>query len=403
MSKISKRAENVPASPIRKLVPYALAAKERGIEVYHLNIGQPDIETPISAIDALKNIDLKILEYSLSEGSIMYRESLSQYYNKMGFEDISPRNFIVTNGGSEALSFAIAVLCDEGDEIIVSEPFYANYGGFSSFLGVKLISVTSSIDTGFALPDIEEFEKKITSKTKAIFICNPSNPTGHVYTEEELKKISEIALKYDISIISDEVYREYIYDDKKHISMLSFPELVENCIIVDSESKRYSLCGARIGHMLTRSQKILDNAVKFAQARLSPGIISEVLATAAHKDDEEYIKKVREEYMSRRDLLVSLLKEIPGVVCNNPSGAFYCMVNLPVDDTDDFAQWLLESYNLDGKTVMLAPGGGFYSDPSFGKKQVRIAYILKKESIKNAVKILKNALEEYNKIKKNSQ
>jgi len=396
MLKISDRAENFPASPIRKLVPYAIAAKEKGIKVYHLNIGQPDIESPVSAINALKNIDLKILEYSLSEGSLAYRESLSKYYHKLGFVDISPKNFIVTNGGSEAVSFAIAVLCDEGDEIIISEPFYANYGGFSKFLGVNLVSVRSR--TGFALPDIEEFEKKITPKTKAIFICNPSNPTGHVYTEDELKKIVKIALKHNISVISDEAYREYVYDDKRHISMLSFPELSENCIIVDSESKRYSLCGARIGNMLTRSQKILDNAIKFAQARLSPGIISEILATAAHTKDEEYLKKVKTEYENRRNILVSLLNKIDGVVCNNPAGAFYCMVILPVDDTDNFAKWLLESYNLNGETVMLAPGSGFYSDPSFGKKQVRIAYILEKESIKKSVEILKYALEEYKKI-----
>jgi len=399
MSRISNRAKNVPASPIRKLVPYAIAAKEKGIKVYHLNIGQPDIETPVSAINALKNIDLKILEYSLSEGSLMYREGLSKYYHKMGFGDISPKNFIVTNGGSEALSFAIAVLCDEGDEIVITEPFYANYSGFSNFLGVKLVSVTSYMETGFALPSMEEFEKKINSKTKAIFLCNPSNPTGHVYTQDELTSIAKIALKYNISIISDEAYREYIYDGKKHISMLSFPELSENCIVVDSESKRYSLCGARIGYMLTRSQKILDNAMKFAQARLSPGTISEILATAAHVDDEEYLKKVKEEYESRRNLLVKLLNEIPGIVCNNPTGAFYCMVSLPVDDTDDFARWLLESYNLNGETVMLAPGAGFYSDLSFGKKQVRIAYILKKESIKKSVEILRFALEEYKTIR----
>jgi len=397
MSKISNRAESVPASPIRKLVPYAIAAKKKGVKVYHLNIGQPDIETPISAINALKNIDLKLLEYSLSEGSLMYRESLSKYYHKLGFGDISPENFIVTNGGSEAVSFAIAVLCDEGDEIIISEPFYANYEGFSKFLGVNLIPVRSK-EIEFALPNIEEFEKKITPKTKAIFICNPSNPTGYVYTEDELRKIVEIALKHNISVISDEAYREYVYDDKKHISILSFSELSENSIVVDSESKRYSLCGARIGYMLTRSQKILDNAMKFAQARLSPGTISEILATAAHVDDEEYLKKVKEEYECRRNLLVKLLNEISGVVCNNPAGAFYCMVTLPVDDTDDFAQWLLESYNLKGETVMLAPGSGFYSNPSFGKKQVRIAYILEKESIKKSVEILKFALKEYKKM-----
>lgn len=395
MPKISNRAENMPASPIRKLVPFSIAAKQKGIKVYHLNIGQPDIETPQSALDALKDIHLKVLEYSLSEGNIEYREQLAKYYNKIGFADITPKNFIVTNGGSEALNFAISVLCDQDDEIIVPEPYYANYNGFSNALGVVVKSIPSSIDTGFALPPIEEFEKKITDKTKAILICNPGNPTGYLYTREELAKLAEIALKHDIVVISDEVYREYVYDGKSKVSMLAFPELADNCIVIDSESKRYSMCGVRIGFMVTRSQKILDAAMKFAQARLSPVLIGQIIAAAAHVDDDAYIRSVREEYTKRRNLLVDLLNSIPYVICPNPKGAFYCMVELPVKDTDDFAQWLLESYNFNGETIMVAPAGGFYSDPALGKKQVRMAYVLKEEDLRKSVEILRNALHVY--------
>ncbi|MDE5432246.1 pyridoxal phosphate-dependent aminotransferase [Elizabethkingia meningoseptica] len=396
MPKISHRAEIMPASPIRKLVPYSIAAKQKGIKVYHLNIGQPDIETPETALNALKDIHLKVLEYSLSEGNIEYREQLAKYYNRIGFEDLTPKNFIVTNGGSEALNFAISVLCDQDDEIIVPEPYYANYNGFSNALGVKVKSIPSSIETGFALPPIEEFEKKITDKTKAILICNPGNPTGYLYTREELAKLAEIALKHDIVVISDEVYREYVYDGKSQVSMLAFPELADNCIIIDSESKRYSMCGVRIGCMVTRSQKILDAAMKFAQARLSPVLIGQIIAAAAHVDDEAYIRSVREEYTKRRNLLVELLNGIPGVICPNPKGAFYCMVELPVKDTDDFAQWLLESYNYNGETIMVAPAGGFYSDPELGKKQVRMAYVLKEEDLRKSVEVLKHALQAYN-------
>ncbi|OPB95931.1 aspartate aminotransferase [Elizabethkingia meningoseptica] len=396
MPKISHRAEIMPASPIRKLVPYSIAAKQKGIKVYHLNIGQPDIETPETALNALKDIHLKVLEYSLSEGNIEYREQLAKYYNRIGFEDLTPKNFIVTNGGSEALNFAISVLCDQDDEIIVPEPYYANYNGFSNALGVKVKSIPSSIETGFALPPIEEFEKKITDKTKAILICNPGNPTGYLYTREELAKLAEIALKHDVVVISDEVYREYVYDGKSQVSMLAFPELADNCIIIDSESKRYSMCGVRIGCMVTRSQKILDAAMKFAQARLSPVLIGQIIATAAHVDDEAYIRSVREEYTKRRNLLVELLNGIPGVICPNPKGAFYCMVELPVKDTDDFAQWLLESYNYNGETIMVAPAGGFYSDPELGKKQVRMAYVLKEEDLRKSVEVLKHALQAYN-------
>lgn len=396
MPKISQRALNMPASPVRKLVPYAIKAKEKGIKVYHLNIGQPDIKTPETALNAIKNIDLKVLEYALSEGNLDYRKALNDYYHSLGFTDLTTDNFIVTNGGSEALNFAISTLCDDGDEIIIPEPYYANYNGFTKSFNVNVVSVTSSIDTGFALPSIEEFEKKITPKTKAIVICNPGNPTGYLYSKEELQQLANIALKHDIVIISDEVYREYVYDGEKQVSMLSFPELKDHCIVVDSESKRYSMCGVRIGCLITRSKEIRNSAMLFAQARLSPVLLGQIAATAAHQNDTEYINEVRKEYTERRNLLVSLLNEIEGVKCPNPKGAFYCMVELPVDDTDKFAQWLLEEYNLDNETLMVAPGGGFYSNPELGKKQVRIAYVLKKEDLKRSVEILKDALKKYN-------
>lgn len=396
MAKISQRAEKMPPSPVRKLVPYALQAKQKGVKVYHLNIGQPDIETPETAINAVKNIDLKIFDYALSEGNLEYRVALRDYYHSLGFTDLTTDNFLVTNGGSEALSFAISTLCDDGDEIIIPEPYYANYNGFTSSFNVNVVAVPSTIDTGFALPSIEEFEKKITDKTRAILICNPGNPTGYLYTREELQKLAIIAQKHDIVIISDEVYREYVYDGEKQVSMLDFPEIAENCIVIDSESKRYSMCGARIGCMITRSQTIKNTAMLFAQARLSPVLLGQIAAAAAHKDDAEYINNVREEYTRRRDLLVKLLNEIPGVVCPKPKGAFYCVAELPVDDTDKFAQWLLESYSFENETVMVAPMGGFYSNPELGKKQVRIAYVLKDADLQRSVEILKDALRVYN-------
>lgn len=397
MPKLSQRAGRMPASPIRKLVPYALAAKARGTKVYHLNIGQPDIETIPSALEALKHIDLKVLEYALSEGNIEYRKQLEKYYHSLGFTDLTTDNFIVTNGGSEALNFALSLLCDDGDEIIIPEPYYANYNGFSNAIGVKVVAVPSSIDSGFALPNIEEFEKKITDKTRAILVCNPGNPTGYLYNREELQKLAEIALKHDIVIISDEVYREYVYDGEKQISMLEFPEIAENSIIIDSESKRYSMCGVRIGCLVTRSKKLHDAAIKFAQARLSPVLIGQIIATAAHNDDAAYINSVREEYTKRRNLLVELLNEIPGVKCPKPKGAFYCVAELPVNDADDFAQWLLEHFSNNSETVMVAPASGFYSVPELGKKQVRIAYVLKEQDLRRSVELLKIALEEYNK------
>lgn len=398
MPKISQRATEMPASPIRKLIPYSIEAKKRGTKVYHLNIGQPDIETPVTALEALKEIGLKVLEYSLSEGNLSYRTALNNYYHSLGFTDLTTDNFIVTNGGSEALNFAISTLCDAGDEIIIPEPYYANYNGFTSAFNVNVVAIPSSIESGFALPPMEDFEKKITEKTRAIIICNPGNPTGYLYTREELQKLADIALKHNIVVISDEVYREYVYDGKQQVSMLEFPELAENCIIVDSESKRYSMCGVRIGFMVTRSKKIHDAAMLFAQARLSPVLIGQIIAAAAHQNDGAYIQKVREEYTHRRNLLVDLLNAIPGVICPKPKGAFYCVAELPVDDTDKFAQWLLEKFSDKGETVMVAPMGGFYSDPQLGKKQVRIAYVLKEEDLKRSAELLRLALEEYTKL-----
>lgn len=397
MPKISQRAISMPASPIRKLVPYATEAKKQGKKVYHLNIGQPDIETPQTALDELKNIDLKVLEYSLSEGNLDYRKALQTYYHSLGFTDLTTDNFIVTNGGSEALNFALATLCDDNDEIIIPEPFYANYNGFAQHINAKVVAVPSHIKSGFSLPPIEEFEKKITNRTKAILICNPGNPTGYLYTREELQKLADIALKYDLVIISDEVYREYVYDGEKQISMLDFPEIAENCIIIDSESKRYSMCGVRIGFLVTRSKTLHNAVMKFAQARLSPVLLGQIIATKAHQDDKKYIDNVRERYTNRRDLLVSLLNEIEGVICPKPKGAFYCVAELPIDDAEKFAQWLLEEYSLDNETVMVAPAGGFYSDPELGKKQIRIAYVLKEEGLRRSVKLLKDALEKYTK------
>ncbi|UJF30399.1 pyridoxal phosphate-dependent aminotransferase [Kaistella sp. 97-N-M2] len=395
MPKISQRAQNMPASPVRKLVPYALLAKQKGIKVYHLNIGQPDIETPQSALDAVKNNDLKIFEYALSEGNLEYRTALKDYYHTLGFTDLTTDNFIVTNGGSEALNFALSTLCDADDEVIIPEPYYANYNGFASTFNVNVVAVSSSIDTGFALPPIEDFEKKITPKTKAILICNPGNPTGYLYTRDELQQLALIAAKHDIVIISDEVYREYVYDGKQQISMFDFPEIAENCIIIDSESKRYSMCGVRIGFMVTRSKKIHDAAMLFAQARLSPVLLGQIAASAAHQNDSDYILKVRAEYTHRRNVLVDLLNGIPGVICPKPKGAFYCAVELPVDDTDKFAQWLLESYSNNNETIMVAPMSGFYSNPELGRKQVRIAYVLNEADLRRSVELLSDALQKY--------
>jgi len=395
MPKVSKKVIKMPASPIRKLVPYSIKAKENGIKVFHLNIGQPDIKTPETALNAIKNIDLTILEYALSEGNISYRNAIASYYQKLGFSDISAQNFIVTNGGSEALTFALGTICDEGDEIIIPEPYYANYNGFATSLGINVVAINSTIETGFALPNIEDFEQKITDKTRAILICNPGNPTGYLYSKTELEKLQDIALKHDIYIISDEVYREYVYDDELHTSILTFPKLKNNAIVIDSESKRYSMCGVRIGFLVTRNIDFLSYTMKFAQARLSPVLLGQIAATAAHENDTDYINEVRNEYTKRRNTLVKLLNEIPGVFCPKPKGAFYCMAQLPVKDTDTFAQWLLEKFSYNNETIMLAPAGGFYSNPELGKNQVRIAYVLNEADLTKSVEILRKALEDY--------
>ncbi|MDR1876516.1 MAG: pyridoxal phosphate-dependent aminotransferase [Flavobacteriaceae bacterium] len=398
MPKFSSRGIKMPESPIRKLAPYAKKAKERGLKVYHLNIGQPDIKSPQASVRALKNIDLDIFEYAPSEGSLDYRQTLAKYYNTLGFTDITVDNFIITNGGSEALSFTLSCLCDDGDEIIVPEPFYANYYGFAEALGVKIVPVVSTIDTGFALPDIEKFKDLITPRTKAILVTNPSNPTGYLYSREELKKLADITVENDIFLISDEVYREYVYDGQTHYSVLEFPELKENAIVVDSESKRYSLCGIRCGFLVTRNKKFIETALKFAQARLSPVLLGQILANAAHYEPDSYIDEVRKKYTERRDLLVKLLNEIPGVICPVPKGAFYCTVELPVDNAEDFCLWLLKEFEYENGTVMLAPAQGFYSNHELGKRQVRIAYVINKEDIAKSIQIIKKGLEVYNSI-----
>ncbi len=397
MPKTSVRAVSMPASPIRKLVPYAIAAKAKGTKVYHLNIGQPDIETPKTALDALKNIDLKVLEYALSDGNLEYRKQLEKYYHSLGFNDLTTDNFIVTNGGSEALNFALSVLCDDGDEVIIPEPYYANYNGFTNAIGVKVVAVPSTIDTGFALPSIEEFEKKITDKTRAILICNPGNPTGTVYTREALQELSQIIEKQNILLIADEVYREFCYDGQKHTSVLEFTKIHRNIIIIDSLSKRYSMCGARVGAMISKNTEIIQIATKFAQARLSPPSIAQILGEEAMNTPDSYITNVITEYQKRRDVLVERLNQMPGVICPKPGGAFYAVAELPVDDADVFCQWLLEEFDLAGETVMLAPASGFYENPILGKKQVRMAYVLNIQDLNKAMDCLEKALVVYNK------
>lgn len=394
MPQLSIKGDLMPSSPIRKLVPYADAAKGKGTKVYHLNIGQPDIASPIPALDAIHHLPYDVLSYTHSEGVYEYRQALANYYINRGYE-VSPENFIVTLGGSEALLFTFGVIANPGDEIIIPEPFYANYNSFACQSEVNIVPIKSSIEQNFGLPSIEAFEHKITNKTKAILICHPGNPTGYLYSKEELEKLKDLVLKYDLYLISDEVYAEYVYGDEQHISILSFPELKDNAIIIDSESKRFSMCGSRVGSMISRNPAILQRALKFAQARLSPVLTSQYAATKAHGNIGNYFKESRAEYINRRDLLVAELNKIPGVICPNPKGAFYCMVQLPVDDAEKFAIWLLNDFELDGETVMVAPGNGFYANPETVKNQVRIAYVLNKEDLKRSVEILKVALDQY--------
>ncbi|MFM2368235.1 MAG: hypothetical protein RL619_535 [Bacteroidota bacterium] len=385
----------MPESPIRKLAPFAEMAKKKGHKVYHLNIGQPDIKSPEAAIKAIKNIDLTIIEYGPSAGYESYRKKLAQFYTnqdvKVSFEDI-----MITTGGSEALLFALGSIMDQGDEIIIPEPFYANYSAFSAESGATVVPVVSTIETGFALPPIEEFEKLITPKTKAILICNPSNPTGHLYSELEILQLGKLAKQYDLFLIADEVYREFIYDEDIHYSVMNLEGLEQNVIMIDSVSKRYSMCGARIGCMVTKNKEVISAAMKFAQARLCPPTIEQIACEAAIDTPQSYFDEVITEYKERRNTLISELNKIEGVIVTKPKAAFYCIAQLPVDNTDDFAQWLLESYDLNGETVMVAPAAGFYSTPGMGLNQVRIAYVLKKEDLISAVRILKEAIPVYN-------
>jgi aspartate aminotransferase len=384
----------MPPSPIRKLVPFANAAKKRGTKVYHLNIGQPDIETPQAILDAVRHTDMKVLDYSPSEGFESYRKKLVEYYKRNDI-DVTTGNIIVTTGGSEAILFAIMTCLDAGDEIIIPEPFYANYNGFSTSAGVKVVPIPSGIETGFALPPIEEFEKAVTPRTKAIMICNPNNPTGYLYSADELNVLKEICLKHDLFLFSDEAYREFCYDGRKHISALSIPGLENHAILLDTISKRYSACGGRIGAFVTRNQQVLDAAMKFAQARLSPPSFAQILGEAAVDLPSDYFNAVHAEYTSRRDLLVKRLTSIPGVTCPLPGGAFYAIAQLPVADSERFCQWLLESFSHNGATVMMAPAAGFYATPGKGKNEVRLAYVLNNDAINGAMDCLEEALKQY--------
>lgn len=385
----------MPASPIRKLVPYAEAAKKRGIHVIHLNIGQPDIKTPKVALDAVRNHNIEVLEYSMTQGSEEYRQKIAAYYAKRDIF-VDAEDIIVTTGGSEALAFTMGTIMDNDDEIIIPEPFYANYNGFATAAGVIVKPIASSIENNFALPPIAKFEELITPKTKAILICNPGNPTGYLYSKEEIKQLAALVKKHNLFLVADEVYREFTYDGRDHYSILQEEGLEENVIVVDSVSKRYSMCGARIGCLISKNTQVIATAMKFAQARLSPPTFAQIASEAALETPQEYFDDVIEEYVSRRNLLLTELNKLEGVKVATPQGAFYCVAELPIEDADHFAQWLLESFEVDGKTVMVAPAAGFYATPGLGKNQIRIAYVLEKEQLVKAVHILGKALTEYN-------
>ncbi len=397
MPNISVKGKAMPESPIRKLVPFSEAAIHRGIKIYHLNIGQPDIPTPKVALEAVKNNHIDILSYSHSAGFESYRKKLAGYYGTKGIK-LNSEEIIITTGGSEALLFAMGTIADIGDEIIIPEPFYANYNGFATASGVKVVPVKSSIDNGFALPPISEFEKLISPKTKAILICNPGNPTGYLYTKEEIDQLAMLVKKHDLFLVADEVYREFAYDGAQHFSIMSIAGIENNAIMIDSVSKRYSMCGARIGCLVSKNREVIATAMKYAQARLSPPTFAQIASEAALETPQSYFDNVIEEYVSRRNTLVAGLREIPGVKVANPKGAFYCIAELPVEDADVFVRWLLEDFNHNGETVMVAPAAGFYSTPGMGKNQVRMAYVLKEEDLVRAIEILRIALEKYNKI-----
>ena len=395
MPKISQKGIQMPESPIRKLVPFAEKAKQKGHHVYHLNIGQPDIKTPEVALKAVKEANIEVLEYSHSAGFDSYRNKLAKYYQQHNL-DVNANDIIITTGGSEALMFALGSTMDTGDEIIIPEPFYANYNGFSTSNGVNIVPVMSTLETGFALPSIAEFEKKITpSKTKAILICNPGNPTGYLYSEEEMQELTELVIKHDLFLIADEVYREFAYDGFKHISVMSIPALADYAIMIDSVSKRYSMCGARIGCIVSKNKELMDAAMKFAQARLSPPTFAQIASEAALDTPQSYFDEVIEEYKGRRDIFIKALQEIDGVEVTVPNGSFYCVAKFPVKNADNFAKWLLEKFDLNGDTVMIAPAAGFYSTPGVGLNEARMAYVLKKEDLIRSAEVLKAALEKY--------
>jgi aspartate aminotransferase len=394
MPKISKKGAAMPASPIRKLVPYADAAKQRGVKVYHLNIGQPDIETPQCALDAVKNNTLKVIEYSHSAGNLSYRKKLVEYYKSVGIE-LTPDEIIVTNGGSEAILFAFNSCLDPDDEVIIPEPFYANYNGFATSCGVKVKPIVSTIHNGFALPEIEEFEKIITPKTKAIMICNPNNPTGYLYSKEEIEKLGKLAEKYDLYLFADEVYREMCYDGAKHFSVMELNHIAQHVVLLDSVSKRYSACGVRVGAFISKNKEVMATAMKFAQARLSPPTYGQILGEAACDTPQSYFNEVVSDYVARRNCVVEAINKMPGCFCPNPKGAFYAVASLPIDDADKFCQWLLEEFQLDGKTVMLAPATGFYSYPAPVVNEVRISYVLNVNDLKGAMECLAEAVKVY--------
>lgn len=393
MLTISNRGQQMPASPIRKLVPFAEAAKKKGVKVYHLNIGQPDIETPKMALDAVRHFDFKVLEYSHSAGNESYRRKLAAYYKKVGI-DVDYQQIIVTTGGSEAILFGFMSCLDAGDEVIIPEPFYANYNGFAVAAGVIVKPLTSYIKSGFALPPISEFEKLITPRTKGIVICNPNNPTGYLYSPEEMESLRQLIIKHNLYLFSDEAYRDFCYGGV-HISALNLKGAEQNVLMMDTISKRYSACGGRIGALVTRNQAVLDTVMKFAQARLSPPSFAQILGEAATELPADYFDATKAEYLKRRDVLVNRLNKMPGVFCPNPGGAFYAMASLPVDDTDVFCQWLLESFSHQNQTVMLAPAGGFYGTPGLGKKEVRLAYVLNSGDLNKAMDCLEQALKQY--------
>ena len=394
MPEISERGRLMPASPIRKLVPFAEEAKRKGRKVYHLNIGQPDIPTPEVALNAIRNIDLNVIEYSHSAGNESYRRKLADYYRKIGM-NVDHTQMLITTGGSEAILFALNSCINPGEEVVTPEPFYANYNGFAISAGVKIVTVTSSIQDDFALPPIAEIEKKITPKTRGIIICSPNNPTGYLYSKDEILQLSEIVKKHDLYLFSDEAYRDFCYDGAKHFSSMYLKGIDNNVILLDSVSKRYSECGVRIGALVTKNKDVIHTALKFAQARLSPPGLGQIAGEASIDTPPEYFEEVNREYTARRNYLVDALNNIPGVYCPKPKGAFYTVVKLPVDDTDKFAQWLLEDFEYRNQTVMVAPASGFYSTPGLGKDEVRIAYVLKIGDLKNAIETLEEALKVY--------